>query len=183
SREVDEELDEIASTCSWILAQNYLKPTINNVVTIGDIALLKMLGSESFIAKNNSFVATASALWNINNSEHLISTREQIVSNGIDLENMIAQMRSGKLEGELEDYREKIREIRSKKHTIQYKMNERLQHVNAEELSIAGFIDLLKEIKRDTETIVQCHEQELQKMESAFNDGAFESPLFADTCE
>ncbi|XP_050078644.1 uncharacterized protein LOC126565504 [Anopheles maculipalpis] len=183
NREVDEEMDQITNTCSWILAQNCLKPTINNVVALGDLELLKMLDSESFILKSNSLVAMASALGNGTSSTNLINMREQIASSGKELENLIVQMRSGTLEGEVEEYREKIREIRAKKHSILHEMNERQQSVNAEELSIAGFIDLLKEINRDIETTIHCHGQELQKLENIFNDVAFGSPLFGDVCE
>lgn len=183
NREVEEELDQIASICTWILAQKYLQPTINNVVALGDLELLKMLSSESFVLKSNSLVATASAFWNIKNSENLTSMRDHIAGSGKELENMIMQMRSGTLEGEVEEFRERIREIRSKKHTIQYEMNEKQQSINAEELSIARFIGLLKEMNRDIETTVQCHKQELQKLENIFNDITDVSPLFADTCE
>ncbi|XP_052897493.1 uncharacterized protein LOC128304351 isoform X2 [Anopheles moucheti] len=183
-REVDEELDQIESTIVWLLSQNYLKSTINGIVAVGDVALLKTMNSDTSVTKSNSFVATASSLWKMNNSENIIYMREQIASNGKALEKLFAQMQSGELEAELEECRENIREMRSKKHAMQSELNGKQQNVNAEELSITGFIDMLKEIKRDTETTIQCYQQELQKEENMFSDVVtYDSPLFADVSE
>ncbi|XP_053666029.1 uncharacterized protein LOC128715172 [Anopheles marshallii] len=184
-REVDEELDQIESTIVWLLSQNYLKSTINSIVAVGDVAILKTMNeNDTSISKSNSFVATASSLWKMNNSENIINKREQIANNGKELEKLFAQMQSGELEGALEEFRERIREMRSKKHSMQSELNGKQQNVNEEELSITGFIDMLKEIKRDTDTTIQCYQQELQKEESMFSDVVtYDCPLFADGCE
>uniref|UniRef100_A0A182RAC9 Uncharacterized protein n=1 Tax=Anopheles funestus TaxID=62324 RepID=A0A182RAC9_ANOFN len=123
NREVDEELDQVESTLVWLLSQNYLKSTINSIVAVGDIALLKTMNMDTSISKSNSFVAMASSLWKMNNSENIINMREQIANNGKEQEKLFVQMQSGELEGEVEQYREKIREMRSKKHSMQ--MNEK----------------------------------------------------------
>ncbi|XP_049279401.1 uncharacterized protein LOC125761886 isoform X2 [Anopheles funestus] len=183
NREVDEELDQVESTIVWLLSQNYLKSTINSIVAVGDVALLKTMNMDTSISKSNSFVAMASSLWKMNNSENIINMREQIANNGKEQEKLFVQMQSGELEGEVEQYREKIREMRSKKHSMQTELNEKQQNANAEELSISGVIDMLKEIKRDLDTTIQCYEQELQKVENIMNDVAYDCPLFADVCE
>uniref|UniRef100_A0A4Y0BET8 Uncharacterized protein n=1 Tax=Anopheles funestus TaxID=62324 RepID=A0A4Y0BET8_ANOFN len=183
NREVDEELDQVESTLVWLLSQNYLKSTINSIVAVGDVALLKTMNMDTSISKSNSFVAMASSLWKMNNSENIINMREQIANNGKEQEKLFVQMQSGELEGEVEQYREKIREMRSKKHSMQTELNEKQQNANAEELSISGVIDMLKEIKRDLDTTIQCYEQELQKVENVMNDVAYDCPLFADVCE
>uniref|UniRef100_A0A4Y0BEF8 Uncharacterized protein n=1 Tax=Anopheles funestus TaxID=62324 RepID=A0A4Y0BEF8_ANOFN len=56
NREVDEELDQVESTLVWLLSQNYLKSTINSIVAVGDVALLKTMNMDTSISKSNSFV-------------------------------------------------------------------------------------------------------------------------------
>uniref|UniRef100_A0A182VSU6 Uncharacterized protein n=1 Tax=Anopheles minimus TaxID=112268 RepID=A0A182VSU6_9DIPT len=190
NREVDEELDQMESTIVWLLSQNYLKSTINNIVAVdgtnnflGDVAALKSMNSDISFSKSNTFVAAASSLWKMNNSDNIVNMRDQIASNGKEQEKLFAQLHTGELEDELERFREKIREMRSTKHSMQSTLNAKQQNVNTEEMSIVGFIDLLKEIKRDTDTIIQCYERELQKVENMFSDVTYDSPLFADVCE
>lgn len=183
NKEVDEELDQLESTFVWLLSQNYLKSTIHNIVAIGDVAALKSMNSETSISKSDSLVTTASSLWKMNNSDNIVNMREQIASNRKEQETLFAQLHTGELEDVLEQLREKIREIRSTKHSMQSKLNAKQQNVNTEEMSMTEFVDLLKELKRDTDTSIQCYEQELRKVENIFSDVTFDSPLFHDVCE
>uniref|UniRef100_A0A182KHE7 Uncharacterized protein n=1 Tax=Anopheles christyi TaxID=43041 RepID=A0A182KHE7_9DIPT len=183
TRETLEELDQLESTLSWFLSQDFLRTTIRNIDAVGDVALLKTIESDSLTSKENLLVAAALSPWKGNSSENVLKARQQVAINAKELDILYSQMRSGHLENELEKFRVQVRELRSKKHSLQYELNVKQQRLNTEELEISRLIDVLKEIIRDTETTIQCHEQELQKEENILNDVNYLSPLFADLCE
>uniref|UniRef100_A0A182PVY3 Uncharacterized protein n=1 Tax=Anopheles epiroticus TaxID=199890 RepID=A0A182PVY3_9DIPT len=182
-REIEEEQDQLESTIAWFLSQNYLKSTIKKIVAVGDIALLRTMESDSQASKDNLLVAASLSLCQANNSENLVKARNQITANAKELDRWFTQMRSGDLEKELDKCHHANRELRSKKHAMQYELNAKKQRVDTEELEISGFMDVLKEIKRDNETTIHSYEQELQKVENILNDENYVSPLFPDLCE
>ncbi|XP_041779463.1 uncharacterized protein LOC121597637 isoform X2 [Anopheles merus] len=178
TRETVLEQDQLESTLLWFLSQNFLKSAITKFVSVGDVALLKTMDSDSLASKDNLLMADALAPWKVSNSENLLKARNQVSTNAMELNRLHAQMRSGHLDKELDKCRTQIRELRSKKHSMQYDLNAKQQRVNAEELEMSGLIDVLKEILRDTETTIQCHEQELEKAENSFDDN-YDSSLFS----
>ncbi|XP_040165614.1 uncharacterized protein LOC120901605 isoform X3 [Anopheles arabiensis] len=178
TRETVMEQDQLESTLLWFLSQNFLKSTITKFVSVGDVALLKTMDSDSLASMDNLLMADALAPWKVSNSENLLKVRNQVSTNAMELNRLYAQMRSGHLDKELDKCRTQIRELRSKKHSMQYDLNAKQQRVNTEELEMSGLVDVLKEILRDTETTIQCHEQELEKVENSFNDN-YDSPLFS----